>query len=269
MWLLFACNHDSDTDFPPLPGVYDVEVTLTPEPAVAGEPADVRYTILRDGEPVQDLQIAHERLVHVFVIRGDLETFEHKHHEDYATVTADDLRTATFHFPETFSASGPFVLAFEWASENRYHTDRVDVSVAGDVPQLAAPVGEPADVATSGDVTASLRWDTEPAAGQESAFSLVIEDPAGPVADLVPWLGADAHLAIASLDLAQVSHTHAWVPGMENAPPSHAMPHLYNGPEIPFRFAFPTSGTYKLWAQFARSTDPTTPFTMPFIVEIP
>ncbi len=269
MWLLLACTRDAETDFPPLPGIYDVEVTLTPDPPMAGEGADVRYQILRDGEPVQDLQVAHERLVHVFVIRGDLETFEHQHHEDYATITADDLRAATFHFPETFSASGPFVLAFEWASENRYHTDRADVLVGGDVPQLDQPVSVLTDLATSGDVTAHLRWDTDPVVGQESAFSVVLEDSAGPVTDVVQWLGADAHLAIASLDLTQVSHTHAWVADMENAAPSHAMPHLYPGPELPFRFTFPTSGTYKVWAQFARASAPETPYTMQFIVAIP
>jgi hypothetical protein len=269
MWWMLACTRDGDTDYPPLPGIYDVLVDVTPEPPVALEPAEVQYQVLRDGAPVEDLQIAHERLVHVFVLRGDLETFDHTHHEDFAAVTADDLRTATFRFPHTFSASGPFVLAFEWASENRYHTDRVDVLVAGDVPQLDAPEATPVDVVVRDDVTARLRWDTAPVVGQEAAFTVVLEDDAGPVTDLVQWLGADAHLANASLDLEIVGHTHAWVPDMDEAAPSHTMPHLYPGPEIPFRHTFPAAGTYKLWAQFARSGNVETPYTMPFIVEIP
>jgi hypothetical protein len=88
------------------------------------------------------------------------------------------------------------------------------------------------------------------------------------VTDLVPWLGADAHAAFVSLDLAWTSHTHAWFPGMENMTPGMEMPPLYTGPTVPFHFLFERAGAHKAWVQFARADDPETPYVVPFVFEV-
>lgn len=253
-----------------LPGVYTVEVSTDPDPPVAAQAAEVWLTVRGpDGEPVEDLQAAHERVVHTFLIPRDLQTFAHLHHEDFYPLTAGDLRSGTFHFPYAFPASGGYFLSFEFAHQNQYRSFGTSIEVDGSVPQLAEPVLDLATTAQSGDVTAELVWDVPPKAGQEAAWRLYLTTPDGEVGDIVQWLGADAHAAIVSTDLSYVGHTHAWVAGMEDAPPGHAMPHQYDGPDLPFRAVLPWAGSYKIWVQFARADAPDEPVVVAFMFEVP
>lgn len=274
LWLaLIACGgpEPADTAEPSYTsGVYHVVYRTEPDPPVAGEPAEVWLQVLGpDDEPVQDLQQSHERLVHTLIIPHDLSSFAHVHHEDHDEVTADDLREATFHLPYTFEKSGPYKLIFDYASQNEYRSGAGDVDVTGAPAQADAPTIDLSTTVQVGDLTATWRWDVPPSPGAEAAFTITLADSAGDVTDVVPWLGADGHVAIVSVDLSVLAHTHAYVPGMEDAPPGHEMPHVHDGPELPFRYVFPTAGTYKLWIQFARATAPDDAYVVPFMIEVP
>jgi hypothetical protein len=273
MWFVAAwlgcTGGETDTDPCALPDLYAVAASTDPDPPVAGEQAQLTLTVTRGCYAVQDLQQTHERMVHTFVISDDLQSFQHVHQEDFTPITADNLRTGTFAFPVTFPFAGESILAFDYASENKYlqSLDRVDV--VGEPAQLGAPVIDLSGVATDRDVTATLVLDVAPVAGEEAAWHVHLTDAEGAdVTDVTPWLGADAHAALISTDLAFVGHTHAYVEGMANVPPGHEMPHLYDGPDIPFRYTFSAAGVEKTWVQFARVGAPDAPYTIPLMFEV-
>lgn len=268
--LLAGCPPTDDDTDTVLPGIYTVDVSTVPDPPVAAQTAEVWLTVRGpDGEPVEDLQQAHERMVHTFLIPRDLETFAHVHHEDFAALTAEDLRTATFHFPYAFPSSGPYFLSFEFAHQNQYQSFGATLEVDGAVPQLAEPVIDLATTVQVGEITAELVWDVPPVAGQEAAWRVHLTTPDGDVDDIVQFLGADAHVAIVATDLAFVGHTHAYVAGMEDMPPGHLMPHEHDGPDLPFRANLPWAGTYKIWVQFARAGAPDEPIAVSFMFDVP
>lgn len=248
---------------------YAVEWDTEPE-ATAGE--ETTFTLrVRDqrGCPIEDLQRAHERIVHMLLISSDFTSFQHLHHEDFATLTAEDLQTATYHFPVTFPLAGDYRLVFDYAHQNQYLTSDDWLTVGG-APAVAT---EPALDYTSPrqveDLTVALEWDVAPYAGYEASWHVTVTDSTGAdVTDLVQWLGADAHAAVASADLAWVSHTHAWFPDMDNVAPGHEMPHLYDGPELPFHFTFPTAGPHKMWIQFARADAPDFAYVADFAFDV-
>lgn len=297
--LLSACGPaETETPTPdngPVTG-YQADVWFEPAPPAANTSTAMWYSILdQDGAPIEDIQQSHQRMVHVFFISSDLTYFRHSHHEDFSPVTSENLRTATFTQPITFPYSGDFLLGLDFAHQNLEHMLLSTVAVSGDVPQQSeivpdfsttvwvagpttvgetlqatasavptAPV-EPADPA----VTATLSWETPPQAGFVSEWTLNLLDSNGnPLTDVVQWLGADAHVAIVDADLSALSHTHAYVEGMENMPPTHTMPHEYDGPTLPFRFVFEFPGLHKMWIQFARAEAPDAPYVIPFFFEV-
>ncbi len=248
---------------------YEVSWETEPE-ATAG--AETTLTLrVRDqrGCPIEDLQTAHERVVHTLLISEDLSSFQHLHHEDFAPLTADDLRTSTYHFPVTFPAAGDYRLVFDYAHQNEYLTSDDWLAVGGSPAQAAEPTLDYTTERTVGDLAVSLRWEVEPYAGYEASWTVTVTTADGePITDVVQWLGADAHAAVASADLAWVSHTHAWFPGMEDVAPGHDMPWVYHGPELPFHFTFPTAGAYQMWIQFAREGAPEEPYVASFAFDV-
>jgi len=248
---------------------YAVDWSTAPE-AVAGDETTLSIAV-RDqrGCPIPDLQVAHERFVHTLLISADLTSFQHLHHEDFTEITGYDIKDSAFAFPVTFPVAGDYRLVFDYAHQNQYVTTEDWLTVGGEPAQSAEPALDYTLVRTVDDLTVTLRWDVEPFAGFEASWAVTVTDAEGAdVTDLVQWLGADGHAAVASADLAWVSHTHAWYPGMEDVPPGHDMAWIYKGPELPFHFTFPTPGPYKMWVQFARTDAPDTPYVADFAFDV-
>jgi hypothetical protein len=250
-------------------GSYQVAWQPTPDPMSAGVESDFAYQVIGpDGAIVDDLQQSHERMVHVLFISKDLEDFFHLHHEDQYALTADVLRCGSYHLPFTPPTSGTWRLAFDYAHENQYLATRDWAEVAGDVPQLDAPIIDEASERDVAGMNVAITWDTAPVTNFEAQWHIDITEGGEDVTDLVQYLGADAHVALVSEDAEFVSHTHAWVPGLENMTPGMEMPHEYPGPYIPFHFVFPNPGWHKMWIQFARAADPETPFLVDFWFQV-
>lgn len=250
-------------------GDYQVAWATTPDPLVAGAEGDLAFQVLGpDGTIVDDLQQSHERIAHVIVFSKDLTSFQHIHHEDDFALTADVLRCGGYHAVLTPPLSGDYRLAFDYAHQNQWLQTLDWMAVAGDVPQLDAPVVDPSTERDVDGMHVVFTWDTPPVAGYEAQWHIDITEDGEDVTDLVPYLGADAHAVITSEDAVFVSHTHAWMPGMEDMTPGMEMPHLYPGPYLPFHFTFPNSGWHKVWIQFTREADPETVFLVDFWFEV-
>jgi hypothetical protein len=240
---------DSGADSPDAaPAWYEVRWQVSPDPLQAGAAGTFTLQVTDDvGVPIEDLQQNHERMVHTLFISEDLATFQHLHHEDFAALSAEDLRSATFTFPLTLPQAGPYRLAFDFAHRDTYQSRQDQLVVEGSPGQADAPQIPTEAVVSDGDLT----------------------DAAGaPVTDLVQWLGADAHAAVVSADLSDVGHTHAWFPGMDEMGPGMVMPQVYTGPTVPFHYTFARAGSHKIWVQLARAADPSRVYLLPFGVEV-
>lgn len=270
--VLTACAAPADdtSSGPHIVTDYQVLWRTEPAPAVAATPVTfVAQVVDQDGLPVEDLQQAHARMLHTVFLPPDLRVLQHLHHEDFTPLGADDLRTATFRFPFTPQGSGRVRIAFDFAHRGAYQ-QRVDwMDVGGDIPS-----GEPdlagVNVASDGSVTGRLSFATPPSAGVRADWTILLEHATdgSPITNVVPWLDTDGHVVMTSATREWVAHTHAWFPGMDQMAPGHAMPHLYDGPELPFQYVFPAAGTYVLWLQFATSAAPDTAHTLRFAVEV-
>ena len=220
--------------------------TVPAEPK-AGEPVRLRAMIHRpDGTMVGDFEEAHEKLVHLIVVREGLDHFAHLHPE------VDDAGNLTTEF--TFPAGGRYLLyADHKPAGEAQAVARGEVRVAGAAP--AAP-GLTPDVPgrVSGDgLTADVTVDAARPGGEtEIAFGL--SDEAGqPVSDLEPYLGALGHVSILSEDGKDYVHAHP----LENEDAT-------DGP-VKFAAHFTGSGHYKGWAEFQRSGRV---LTVPFVLRV-
>jgi hypothetical protein len=273
-FLLFAaCTSDPDPTetggcrAEDIPSEYDVEIATDPDPPVAGESAAFRVSIL-DGHgcPIEDLQQTHTRMIHTIFVSADLEDFQHLHQEDFETITVDDLQAATFHFPVTFPTAGDRLVIEDFAHLNQWLQVTRSLTVTGSPAQLSAPSVDLATTVAVRDVVVDFTWDIEARTGGEAHLAANIRDEDGnDVTDLVPWLGADAHIVFVSTDLSEAGHTHAWSMGMETMSPSMTMPVVYPGPYLPFHYAFLEAGVHKAWLQFARAAAPDDEYTVPFM----
>jgi hypothetical protein len=275
--LLMGCTDDPDSDSgadecraQDVPSEYDVRISTDPDPPVAGESAAFQVSVFDgNGCPVDDLQQSHARMIHSVFVSADLEDFQHLHQEDFEAITAADLAAATFHFPITFRTAGDHLAIEDFAHLNRFLQATEHLTVAGSPAQLPEPKVDLKTTVAVRDVVVEFVWEIAPAFGAEAHLAAYVRDSKGAdVTDLVPWLGADAHVVFVSAVLTEAGHTHAWSEGMDQMSPGMKMPALYPGPFLPFHYTFPEPGLWKAWLQFARSADPDDEYTVPFMFEV-
>lgn len=249
---------------------YDLSWSTAPDPLVALREGTFAIRVTdQDGHPIDDLQQNHERMIHTMFVSADWTSFTHAHHEDFADLTVDDIRDATFQFPLTLPLAGPYLIMFGYAHQNQWIFAESSIEVGGEPTQAARPDTTVNTEAVVGDLLVSLAWGAEPLAEYEASWTISITEADGtPVQDLVQYLGADAHCALVNESVTWGSHTHAWFPDMGSMAPTMEMPHLYAGPELPFVYTFPVGGNYKIWIQFARESVPGVVYQAPFVFKV-
>jgi hypothetical protein len=206
----------------------------TPELA-RGRREQLRFAITdAAGRPVRDFDVAHERRMHLIVVRRDLTGFQHLHPE----LGADGVWTTPVRLPE----AGSYRVFADFARDGRAITLGSDLRVDGDAD--LEPLAEPAATASAGDGY-EVRLDARGAnPGREAELAFAIRSRGEPV-ETEPYLGAGGHLvALREGDLAFL-HVH----------PTEA---------TTFGATFPTAGRYRLFLQFQHEgTVRTAAFTQP------
>ncbi|MDN3445684.1 heavy-metal-associated domain-containing protein [Microbacterium sp. APC 3901] len=203
-------------------------------PASPGEPGELAFRI-EDvaGTPVTDYTTAHEKELHLIVVRSDGSQFRHVH-------------------PALDEATGTWSLPWEWTEAGTYRVFADFTPAGADAASLTltrtvqvagafAPVApEPTRVAQVGGYTVSVDGDLE--AGAVGDLTFTVTRDGRPVTSLEPYLGAFGHLvALRDGDLAYL-HVHA--AGDEPAAEETS------GPEIAFAAEAPTAGRYLLYLDF-------------------
>lgn len=185
------------------------------------------------GKPVTAFATAHEKDLHLIVVRSDGQAFRHVH-------------------PVLDRASGTWSLPWTWTEAGTYRV-YADFTLGGDKPvamtltrtvdvsgTVMAVVARPSRVDQVDGYTATIKGDI--AAGASSELDITITRDGHPVTTLQPYLGAFGHLvALRQGDLAYL-HVHA--DGESPKPGGTA------GPTVTFMAEAPTAGRYLLYLDF-------------------
>lgn len=208
--------------------------TLVPTRTVLERGDDVPFTFRvtgPDGRPVAAYEVAHEKRLHLVVVRRDTADYQHVH-----PTMADD---GTWRVPLDLREAGTYRVFADFVASgyDKPLTLGTDVFVPGRF--VAQPLPAPSSGAKVGDYTVHLAG--TPVAGQSSPLAVHVMRDGKPVEDLEPYLGAYGHLvALRAGDLGYL-HVH---------PAQHAVGEARGGPEVRFTATFPSAGAYRLFLDF-------------------
>ena len=220
----------------PDPQEFPVKVTSTPKVIKAG--ADTRLDFLvqdpKTFKPVQDFELVHERLYHLFVVSQDLKTFVHTHPQKQPD--------ASFRLDFKFPKPGLYrVLSDFYPKGATPQLIPSSVMVPGPGFKLAVPTLDP-DVAPQHaenlDVDLQLE-PPQPIVGEKTLMFFHLRPNDG----IEPYIGAMGHMLAASADLIDMIHTHPFLV----TDPNNA-----DYKQIQFNMIFPRAGVYRVWIQFQR-----------------
>lgn len=216
--------------------------------AKAGEETSIRIQIKDEaGNPVEDFDIEHEKLLHLIVVSKDLSYFNHIHPEYNGQ--------GEFVITNSFPAGGEYKLIADYVPSGGSKTTQTEWITIDGAAAEAVPLTQDQSHSKVVDGVEVTLVNDHPEAGKdfELAFKLADAETKEPITDLEQYLGAVGHVVILSEDTEEYLHVH---PLEEKA----------TGPDAKFMTSFPSSGTYKIWGQFQRDGKV---FTVPFVVEVP
>jgi hypothetical protein len=244
--------HFTTDDFDPN---FYTTLHFTPQdPPIAGEQTDMYLSIYNatSGEPITNLDVVHERIVHVFVVSQDMEVFAHIHPED--RVNGTELASQGIYIINyTFPKDGYYAVITDFTYGGINVIKKFQLYVIKDAASSQVNDTKKASVDLDrtkifGEYEVTLNAPEKIEAGSESELDFHIEKNGEPVRDLQDYLGSEIHVLVIRDDLKFVGHTHTYRPGHN----LHLMKmsQVYYGPDLPVRYTFQYPGTYTIFAQF-------------------
>lgn len=211
-------------------------LSLVEAPATAGKEGDLRLKILgAGGVPVVDFAAAHQKQLHLIVVRSDGESFRHVH---------PNLDTATgiWTVPWRWDAAGSYRIFVDFRPADRPDATQMTLGRTVEVAGNFVPVGSNGPRAIDHVAGFTVELDGDLVAGTTEDLTITVTRAGQPVTTLQPYLGAFGHLvALRGGDLAFL-HVHP--EGAEPAANQHG------GPTISFAAMAPTAGRYLLYLDF-------------------
>lgn len=231
-------------------------IKTEPEHITVGTPTTVVFSFKdREGKPVQDLTVIHDRLIHVVIASQDFSVFAHIHPQDFVPITPEMKKTALYPVRFTFPKAGRYIIGIDFAVNDQPLSKHFLVDVAGE-PMMGPPKQDFSRGKRFGDIDVTFASTQELiTSGKEVTLSYIFRKSGEPVIDLEPWLSAPMHLALISADLTYFIHTHGELPGMP--PMGHNEQHMQMkmtvpenfGPKVEVHVVFPAAGLYQIFGQ--------------------
>ena len=196
-----------------------------------GQTVPLRFRVYHSpgDTPVDDLQVEHEKLMHVIGVRDDLEDFFHIHPQRSFPGMWQVIHTIT--------NGGRYQV---WSDVKRrgtvYSFAQTPLIVAGRL-QPSAPIVVPRLTDVKAGFQIALNGADELRVGKTNLLQIIVRNSEGAQVGMDFYLGALMHLVLVKDDLSVYLHGHA-----EN--------HDKSQPTISFKQVFPKPGNYKLFAQF-------------------
>lgn len=176
----------------------------------------------------QDLNVAHEKKLHLIIYDPSLQEFQHIHPEFDGTMWVADTQ---------FSVDGKYWIwaQGELASDGEEFSSANKLEITGGTSAWPTPpvLGDQR-TGSSGTSTIELSK-TKLIAGKMVMLDITMTRTDGTTPQLEPYLGAFAHIITTPADGDALIHVHPVGTG-----PSQGMIHT----------TFPTAGQYRLWIQF-------------------
>ncbi|CAA9254738.1 MAG: Lead, cadmium, zinc and mercury transporting ATPase; Copper-translocating P-type ATPase [uncultured Chloroflexi bacterium] len=247
-----------------------VSATLVAPPRVEpGVQTRLTYRLAdaRSGVPLTDMVVSHEQPLHLVVLSRDLRQFQHVHPQPTGV-------PGEYALDVTFPAPAEYLLFAEFERRGGQTVLLRDTLRAGEPDAPVTPLVVDRAPKAADTVRVALLGAGHIHAGEEAALTFRVEEAATgePLRNLQPYLGAPAHVVIATPDGASFAHVHGEVPaaggpasnGHGAAPAARAAerggadthsagghnPAVSYGPEIAFHYTFPSASLYKVWGQF-------------------
>ncbi|HRP63749.1 MAG TPA: hypothetical protein PK400_10675 [Phycisphaerales bacterium] len=240
---------------------FTVKITSAGTPN-ASQPITLTLEIQNDRNErvtAEQLDVAHEHLLHVIVVAEDLSWYRHVH----PTPAADGTFTLTMTFP----AGGSYRLFHDFKPKGMPHRMAfADFVIAGDRPartKLAVDAHQPKVV---DGLTVSLHAASPIRAGTDTVLHFTISKDGAAVTDFEPHMGERAHLVVISEDRSQFVHAHAHDEHHHHAHDhdDHADHDHDHHEGVAFHVTLAKPGLHRAWVEFKHGGKV---FTIPFVIE--
>jgi hypothetical protein len=199
-------------------------------------------------QPLTAFELAHERLMHLIMVRRDLTQFTHEH----PSFTDDGM----FRLRHIFLTAGEYHLFADVAPKGAgSQVLLAKLHVSGKRTQAwdisSTTMSDRGLVRTIGNIQIQLRCLSHPyplRSRTSERLGVVIQNTASgsPVTDLEPYLGARGHLLLIHQDATTFVHSH---PVEEPRDRNRLKRDL----ALDFLVRLPKSGLYRAWLQFQRN----------------
>lgn len=267
-----AAGETNSTNAAASDSAFKVDLKTEPGQIRAGDPATLVFTV-KDSKNavVKDLQIVHEKPMHLLIVSTDLAEFYHIHPEPSAD--------GSYRVQHTFPNGGDYKFYADFTPPNaKQVVERIDVKVSGTERAKVALVADTKLEKSVDGLKVTMKPSAKIEAGKELMLDFAVFDAVTgkPATDLENYLGELAHFVIISEDLVDFVHAHPMAKGDKKEKDHNADGHSHgadakkaskpNTHEVSAHTAFPRAGLYKLWAQFQRGGKI---ITIPFIVNVP
>ncbi len=189
-----------------------------------GNQTELKF-IIKDsmtGESVSDLEIMHEKIMHVVLVRKDLKYFDHIH--------PIQIQEGVFSVPYSFYAPGEYRIWIDFTVDGMQHIVDFDTTVSG--------TSETAQPDRVGNLNIEMKLSEKIEMGKSIKLDFIITDSSNkPVLITEEFLAANAHMIVVDESLDEFGHAHD-----ENFDKDNV---------ISFGYSFKTSSLHKLWIQFS------------------
>ncbi|HXG84260.1 MAG TPA: cupredoxin domain-containing protein [Pyrinomonadaceae bacterium] len=260
---------------------FRIDFKSEPVTIQAGTPTMLAFTVKdKQGATVKDLQVVHEKPMHLLVVSKDLAEFYHIHPEQSAD--------GSYRVSHVFPNGGDYKLYADFTPKNAVQVvEQIDVKVAGTERAKVALQPDTSFEKSVEGLKVIMKPSAEIKAGQELTLDFQAFDASSgkPATDLQNYLGELAHFVIISEDMKDFVHAHPMAKGEKmnemKIGDAKADDHSAGGhdhstmegttskpsaSEVSAHTAFPRAGLYKLWAQFQRGGKV---ISVPFVVNVP
>ncbi len=203
--------------------LHDFKITFARPAAETGKETELKFTILQNGKPME-LKLLHEKLMHLILVRKDLNYFDHLHPEE--------KENGAFLIQHTFLAPGEYQLWVEFTDGVLEHIIDYPLTVEGtsESPEPDTLNGLNVEMKTS-----DLQQD------KPTQLNFIVTKDDAPVQITEKWLGADAHLIIIRNTLDEFIHLHDATGDRDNL--------------LTFGYTPEYSGNYTAWVEFIREQE--------------
>jgi len=243
------------------------QVKVTPDKVASGRDTTLRFEIISpEGKRVTELEVVHEKLIHLLIVSKDLSWFAHEHPQ----LQSDGSFALNLNFPR----GGEFTLYHDFTPTRvGMQVVPVNISVQGDTPADQPLTVSPIGPQSAGDgYTVEWVGSGPPFTSlQTQSLRFKVRHNGQPLNDLEPYLGALGHLIVISQDRKHFVHSHPLpeqkLPprSVSGSPTSAASANSPAGPDVVFNALFPAPSLYKAWAQFQHKGKV---LTAPFVFEV-